>query len=249
MPSPFCVPVQFMKNPNELCTMAMATTIFIAIPNAAIRVRNPRINPRPPKNSAAIARKANGAGICKYPVKRPMDPEKPGPPNHPNIFCAPCAKKKTPSTCLNVAVAVLSSVASNLRSICDLLFWSKPGQSGGRHRRHPANEMRSPYLRILYLSRSRMPQAASSPASGASMATASRRLPVIIGNVADPGVWSQVHDEGVQIVENSFVDSHPLGLPLRRAQNAIKRDPQAVTLPPRVPFPPNPASAPPVHEK
>ncbi len=22
------------------------------------------------------------------------------------------------------------------------------------------------------------------------------------GNVADPGVWSQVHDEGVQIVEN-----------------------------------------------
>jgi hypothetical protein len=31
----------------------------------------------------------------------------------------------------------------------------------------------------------------------------------IIGNFADPGVWSQVHDEGVQIVENSFVDSRP----------------------------------------
>jgi hypothetical protein len=31
----------------------------------------------------------------------------------------------------------------------------------------------------------------------------------IIGNVADPGVWSQVHDEGVQIVENSFVDRAP----------------------------------------
>src|SRR5580700_1087390 len=110
-----------MKNPNELCTRAMATTILIAIANAAIRVRNPRINPRPPKNSAAIAKKANGAGICNYPVKRFMDPEKPGPPYHPNSFCAPCAKKTIPSTSLKMAVALLSSVTSNLPSIFDLL--------------------------------------------------------------------------------------------------------------------------------
>src|SRR6202049_4178734 len=110
-----------MKNPNELCTMAMATTTFIAIPNTAIRVRNPRINPIPQKNSEAIARKAKGAGMCKYPVKRLMDPEKPGPPYHPNSFCAPCAKKTIPSTSLKMAVALLSSVTSNLPSIFDLL--------------------------------------------------------------------------------------------------------------------------------
>jgi hypothetical protein len=44
----------------------------------------------------------------------------------------------------------------------------------------------------------------------------------IIGNVADPGVWSQVDDEGVQIVENSFVDSRPLGVRLRRAQKPVE---------------------------
>src|SRR5713226_155773 len=129
----------------------MATTKLTTIPNAATRMRNPPLKPRPPKNSAAIARNANGAGICIEPVKNPIVPEKPKPPNHPNIFCAPCAKKTTPSTSLRTAVAVLSSVANNLRSICDLLFWSKPEQSGGRHRLHPGNEMQSPYLRILYL--------------------------------------------------------------------------------------------------
>lgn len=39
------------------------------------------------------------------------------------------AQKTTPSTYLKMAAAVLSSVASNLRSICDLLPWSKPVQS------------------------------------------------------------------------------------------------------------------------
>ena len=81
------------------------------------------------------------------------------------------------------------------------------------------------------------------------MATASRRLPVIIGNAADPGVWSQVHDEGVQIVENSFVDSRPLGVRLRRAQNAIKREPQAVALGRWVAFAANHRALPAVDEK
>src|SRR5579871_1529419 len=141
-----------MKNPNELCTRAMATTIFIAIPNAAIRVRNPRINPRPPKNSAVIARKANGAGTCRYPVNMPMDPEKPGPPNHPNSFCAPCAKKTTPSTSLRIAVTLLSSVTSKLRSICRSPFLGRNPDGSGRSPLTCANcEMHYPYQRILYL--------------------------------------------------------------------------------------------------
>jgi hypothetical protein len=70
----------------------------------------------------------------------------------------------------------------------------------------------------------------------------------IIGNVADPGVWSQVHDEGVQIVENSFADS-PLGVRLRRAQNAIKREPQAVALGRWVAFAANHGALPAVDEK
>jgi hypothetical protein len=71
----------------------------------------------------------------------------------------------------------------------------------------------------------------------------------IIGNVADPGVWSQVHDEGVQIVENILVDSRPLGVRLRRAQNAIKREPQAVALGRWVAFAANHGALPAVDEK
>src|ERR1017187_4192618 len=92
--------------------------MFIAMPNAAIRVRNPTIRPRPPKNSAAMARKASGAGMCMTPVKKPIVAEKPKPPNQPNIFCAPCAKKTIPSTSLRIAVAVLSSVVNSFRIIC-----------------------------------------------------------------------------------------------------------------------------------
>jgi hypothetical protein len=35
--------------------------MFTPIPKAAIRVRNPRMSPIPPKNSAAIAKKASGS--------------------------------------------------------------------------------------------------------------------------------------------------------------------------------------------
>ena len=78
------------------------------------------MSPKPPKNSAAIARNASGAGICIVCVKNPMVPENPNPPNHPSIFCAPCAKKTTPRTTLIIAVAMLSSVETMLRIMCPL---------------------------------------------------------------------------------------------------------------------------------
>ena len=48
---------------NMLVAVAMATSMLTAMPKAAIRVRNPRMSPRPPKNSAAMATNARGAGI------------------------------------------------------------------------------------------------------------------------------------------------------------------------------------------
>src|SRR6266481_8669269 len=87
------------------------------IPKAATRVRSPKTSPNPPKNSAAIARKAKGAGMCRIPVKKPIVPVKPYPPNHPSIFCAPCAKKTSPSTNRRTVVAVSLSVAISLRNI------------------------------------------------------------------------------------------------------------------------------------
>src|SRR5216684_7994438 len=95
----------------------MATTMFVAIPKTAIRVRKPMIRPIAPKNSAQIARKANGAGMCMVPVKNPIVPANPKPPNHPSIFCAPCAKKTTPKTSLKIVVAMLSSVEMIVRII------------------------------------------------------------------------------------------------------------------------------------
>src|SRR6266704_1671869 len=59
-----------------------------AMPKAATRVRRPRISPIPPKNSAAMARKANGAGMCIMSVKKCIVPESPYPPNQPRILRA-----------------------------------------------------------------------------------------------------------------------------------------------------------------
>src|SRR5579863_3279506 len=78
-----------------------------------------------------------------------MVPENPGPPNQPNIFCAPCAKKTTPSTSLRSNVAPLSSVANSLRSISDLLSLLRPREpmiSGPT-----IHEMLYPYIRILLI--------------------------------------------------------------------------------------------------
>src|SRR5580704_13666900 len=68
-----------------------------------------------PENSAQIARKASGAGMCMVPVKNPIVPANPEPPNHPSIFCAPSAKKTTPKTSLKITVAMLSSVETIVR--------------------------------------------------------------------------------------------------------------------------------------
>ena len=70
----------------------------------------------------------------------------------------------------------------------------------------------------------------------------------IIGNVADPGVWSHVHDEGFRLWEQ-FCRSRPLGVRLRRAQNAIKREPQAVGPGRWVAFAANHSTLPAVDEK
>src|ERR1019366_3922678 len=95
-PSPFCRPPQFMKKPFTACTLAIATTITQAMPNAATRPSRPTIRPIPPKNSAATTRNANTAGmpVCSKPL---MVAEKPRPPHQPSIFCAPCAKNTAPS--------------------------------------------------------------------------------------------------------------------------------------------------------
>src|ERR1035437_726584 len=91
--------------------------MFKAMPRAATRESRPTIKPRPPKNSAAIARIANNAGICIVFVKKPMVPLKPSPPNQPNIFCAPCAKNTTPSANRRIAVAASFSVEMSFRNI------------------------------------------------------------------------------------------------------------------------------------
>src|SRR5882672_10811244 len=85
----------------------------------------------------------------------PIVPEKPGPPNQPNNFCAPCAKKTTPSTRRRMRVAGLSSVVISLRNIVDLLLaqWALPtGRRGHPPRtfRHLC-EMQCPYIRIRYI--------------------------------------------------------------------------------------------------
>src|ERR1700723_3420055 len=46
----------------------MATIMLHRTPKAATRVNSPKISPNPPRNSAAIARNANTAGMCRTPV-------------------------------------------------------------------------------------------------------------------------------------------------------------------------------------
>ena len=58
-----------MKKPFAAWTVKMATTIFVAMPKAAMRLTQPRIKPIEPANSAATARNASGAGMCICCVK------------------------------------------------------------------------------------------------------------------------------------------------------------------------------------
>src|SRR6266566_10035148 len=46
-------------------------------PKDARRVSSPKMRPNPPKNSAAMARNANTAGMCRTPAKKPIVPVKP----------------------------------------------------------------------------------------------------------------------------------------------------------------------------
>src|SRR5208337_2242604 len=88
--------------------------MLTAIPRAAIRARRPTSNPRPPRNSAQMAKNARGGGICIMPVKNPIVAEKPLPPNQPSAFWLPCAKKINPKTTRTIAVAGSFSVEVNL---------------------------------------------------------------------------------------------------------------------------------------
>src|ERR1700761_671783 len=72
------------------------------------------MSPIPPKNSAMIAKNANGAGMCIIPVNACIVPENPNPPNHPSTFCAPCRKNTMPSTNRNNVNTPSFEVASNL---------------------------------------------------------------------------------------------------------------------------------------
>src|SRR5206468_7378279 len=85
-----------MKKPFWMCTRKIAPVMTAAIPKTARRVRQPKKTPRPPKNSAAITSIAMGAGMPCL-VKASTVPLNPAPPHQPSIFCAPCAKKITPS--------------------------------------------------------------------------------------------------------------------------------------------------------
>ena len=60
----FAKPIQ--ENPNCQWTVNAATITVQAIPNAAIRVRNPTITPIEPRNSAAIAKRQRVLG-CPFP--------------------------------------------------------------------------------------------------------------------------------------------------------------------------------------
>jgi hypothetical protein len=50
--------------------MREATSMTTVMPNAEMRLRNPAISAIDPANSAAMARMANSAGMCSYPVKK-----------------------------------------------------------------------------------------------------------------------------------------------------------------------------------
>jgi len=55
--------------------------------------------------------------MCIMPVKKPIVPLKPYPPNHPSAFWAPCAKNTTPSTNRRNVTAASLSVTVSLRII------------------------------------------------------------------------------------------------------------------------------------
>src|ERR1700757_1630294 len=113
------------------------------IPNAATRVSRPKMRPSSPKNSAAIARNANGAGMCIMPVKKPIVPVNPYPPNHPSIFWAPWAKNTTPSTNRRTVMAASLSVAVSLRIIkSSYKLIAEVGPT--------PDVMKYPYIRILF---------------------------------------------------------------------------------------------------
>src|SRR2546422_702261 len=91
-----CASDQFRKNPCRACTFLIATSMTTISPSATGRARNPTIIASPPKHSmhAAVTVAAAGMFIWRKPA---MVFVSPGPPNQPKTFCAPCAKKITPS--------------------------------------------------------------------------------------------------------------------------------------------------------
>jgi 3-oxoacyl-[acyl-carrier protein] reductase len=134
--APGLVPYAATKGAVKMFTQALSREVG----SRGITVNNVQPGPidtdlNPASGDWAVPQKANEAGICKYPVKRLMDPEKPGPPYHPNSFCAPCAKKTIPSISLKMAVALLSSVTSNLPSMFDLLSLVETRTEGSRRPR------------------------------------------------------------------------------------------------------------------
>src|SRR5579863_10180179 len=133
MPSPFCLPPQFMKKPNRELLATTATSMLHKTPNAATRVRKPRIRPMPPRNSAMMARNANTTGMCAPLVKPAIVLEKPAPPKSPKVFCRPCGRIMTPAANLSTVRYQSLRVAKRVRNISLTLLQLRLFQELRRH--------------------------------------------------------------------------------------------------------------------
>ena len=97
-----------------IATAALARAI--GAPNALSLVRNPKISPSEPRNSAIITITTIAAGnpIPVIPSNVTLNPP---PPNHPNTFCAPCGNITAPSAMRRKIGTMSLFVANNFRSI------------------------------------------------------------------------------------------------------------------------------------
>src|SRR5438105_727097 len=111
-PSPFWLPIQFMKKPTLECTSTIAPSISQPIPKAARRVRKPMMSSSPPPSSAAITRMVSTGGMPIFEKPWIVAPA-PNPPHHPSTFWAPCATKTTPSASRMSSAATSLSVRRN----------------------------------------------------------------------------------------------------------------------------------------
>lgn len=105
----YSIPEGRKKDPQW--TLKIATSITIAMFRAPNRVKSPKRTKNPPKNSPSPARLAHRRpGVMpKFSTKKPAVALRPCPPNQPNSFCPPWAKKISPKDSLKGSVTHNSS--------------------------------------------------------------------------------------------------------------------------------------------